>query len=39
VLASAFALTSVVYIQFLPTQPIFATALFLGGCAGYALTN
>jgi hypothetical protein len=38
-LASAFALSSVVYIQFLPTRPIFATALFLGGCAGYALTN
>jgi hypothetical protein len=39
VLASAFALSSVVYIQFLPTRPIFSTALFLGGCAGYALTN
>jgi hypothetical protein len=38
-LASSFALTSVVYLQFLPTRPIFATALFLGGCAGYALTN
>jgi hypothetical protein len=39
VLASAFALSSIVYMQFLPTRPIFATALFLGGCAGYALTN
>jgi hypothetical protein len=38
-LASSFALTSVVYLQFLPTRPIFATALLLGGCAGYALTN
>jgi hypothetical protein len=39
VLASSFALASVVYLQFLPTRPIFATAMFLGGCAGYALTN
>jgi hypothetical protein len=39
VLASVFAFTSMVYLQVVPTWPILAIALSLGGCAGYALTN
>jgi hypothetical protein len=39
ILASVFALMSIVYLQLAPTWPIFAIALSLGGCAGYALTN
>ena len=38
-MASVFALMSLIYLQIAPTWPIFATALSLGGCAGYALTN
>jgi hypothetical protein len=39
VLASVFAVMSIVYLQIVPTWPILAVALSLGGCAGYALTN
>jgi hypothetical protein len=39
VLASVFAVMSVVYLQIVPTWPILAVTLSLGGCAGYALTN
>lgn len=38
-LATVFAATAIVYLQVVPTWPIFAISLSLGGCAGYALTN
>jgi hypothetical protein len=39
VLATAFAVSAIVYLQFLPIWPAFAGALLLGGSAGYALTT
>ncbi|MBV8774375.1 MAG: hypothetical protein JO166_18880 [Deltaproteobacteria bacterium] len=38
-LATVFAAMAIVYLQVVPTWPIFAISLSLGGCAGYALTN
>lgn len=39
VLGTVFAVTAIMYLQVVPTWPIFAISLSLGGCAGYALTN
>jgi hypothetical protein len=39
VVASVFTLMSMVYLEIVPTWPILAVALSLGGCAGYVLTN
>jgi hypothetical protein len=39
VLITVFAVMSVVYLQIVPTWPMLAISLSLGGCAGYALTN
>ena len=38
-LAAVFAAMSLVYLQIVPTWPVLAISLSLGGCAGYALTN
>jgi hypothetical protein len=38
-LATVFAVMSFVYLQVMPTWPVFAISLSLGGCAGYAITN
>jgi hypothetical protein len=38
-LATVFALMSMLYLQIVPTWPMLAISLSLGGCAGYALTN
>jgi hypothetical protein len=39
ILATVFAAMSIVYLQIVPTWPVLAISLSLGGCAGYALTN
>jgi hypothetical protein len=39
VLVTVFALTSLVYLQMVPTWTILAISLSLGSCAGYALTH
>jgi hypothetical protein len=36
---TVFALTSLVYLQMVPTWTILAISLSLGSCAGYALTH
>jgi hypothetical protein len=39
VLAMVFAVMSFVYLQVVPTWPILAISLSVGGCTGYVLTN
>jgi hypothetical protein len=38
-LATFFAVMSLLYLRFIPTWPVLAISLSLGGCTGYALTN
>ena len=39
VLGSAFAVSALIYLQFMPTWPVFMSTLLLGGFTGYTLTT